>query len=175
MSDGDAFYGGIMLHGNSGNGRLRVAPRVVRQICTNGMTHATDEVGKSCVYWRDPDGRVRGEMELAFEAGLTREAVGGVVQRLAALTEIPAAEPIEALARQGVRVPRGAHERVRRIFRRDGDDSLYGALNALTETARDAQTVAERIRLESEAGRSVLVKRPVPAKSHHAPYHARRV
>ncbi len=152
VAENDRFFAGVCLSGNAQQGTLHVAPRVVRQVCTNGMVAVTNETGAHGVFSRDGKGGVAGDVGEAVEAGLSCETVDAVVERMKALRAKEARDSIEALEQEGVLIPASAWEQVRRVYAENEDRTAYGAFNALTQTARDAARVSRRVRLETCAG-----------------------
>ncbi|MDJ0975538.1 MAG: hypothetical protein QNJ98_13840 [Planctomycetota bacterium] len=152
VSEGDLFFAGVALAANAIDGTVAVAPRVVRQVCANGMVQVTHLTGQRSIFRCDADGTSEGVLANAIRAGLSQENVTAVAHTLRPLTAIRVRKPFEALAERGVVVPESAVERVQNVFEENGDPTVYGALNALTQTARDATDVAERMELETRAG-----------------------
>ena len=152
VSQGDLFHGGFLLSGDGRDGTMTVVPRLVRQVCLNGLTQVTDQASDACTFRIDGEGRSYGELDPVLALGIARENVHTVVERMRQLQRKRAEDAVAALEREGARVPAWAHARVRAVFAANQDPTAYGALNALTQTARDAATIAERACLEVAAG-----------------------
>jgi hypothetical protein len=173
VARGDLFFAGVCLSGDAGEGTITIAPRMVRQLCSNGLIAVTGMTGEKNLYVREPSGLTRGTIEGAVETGLSREAVRAVASQMQHLQARPVAEPVTALARHAVDVPHHARSRVLRVFRENRVRTLYGALNAMTQVARDARSVSERVDLETRAGfvlgQGARLLVPTPSVAEEAP------
>ncbi len=152
VRQGDGLFGGVLFTGNLETEECRVSPRVVRVICANGCVVPTSEVDEASEYVRESAFEETGDLAEAVRTGLSGRCVDVATDCLRTATEIPVRDPIRALREHMVPVPARDEASVRRVFRRQGEPTLFGAFNALTETARDTEDVRERVALERLAG-----------------------
>jgi hypothetical protein len=153
---GDAVIGGLLVAGHATRDECRVSPRILRVVCGNGAVLPTREVCEEGEYVRATDLPPTGSIEEAVRVGLSGRRLDGVVEGLRTLAEMPAGNLREAFLPFGIAVPSRHEDAMRRRFLRGGDPTVYGAFNALTETARDARDPRTREALERLAGRLVL-------------------
>lgn len=144
-----------------GSDPVRVWPRLMRQVCANGTLVCLSEfeahVGAAGV-------------EEAIQRCFSPARYESVLQELREMRRTLVENPLAYLGElrdiHGRQAPYLLHgERIERQFWSDGDDSLYGLLNAVTATARNIPDWRERLDLEEFAGRLVGPPRPVPSRS----------
>lgn len=169
---GDKVQAGVEISNSEvGRGSLVVRPYILRLDCLNGMTtkiavrkyHAGRRVEES----EDALGIFRDETlaqdDKAFfmkAADMARAALdditfGQIVEQLRATTEGERiVEPVAAVEVLGKRLDltEGETQTVLSFLKADGDMSRWGAINALTETAKQAATFNRLVDLEAKAG-----------------------
>lgn len=172
---GDFVQAGVEISNSEvGRGSLTVSPWVLRLDCLNGMTSKVAirkyHAGRRVEETEDVLGIYRDETlaqdDKAFfmkAADMARAALSGVtfgriVEQLKATTlGERIAEPVaavEVLAKR-LDLTEGEGQTVLSFLRADGDMSQWGAINALTETAKQATTFNRLAELEEKAGELV--------------------
>lgn len=160
VAPGDGFQIGFAAM-RSGDARVRLWPRLLREVCTNGSLVAVGE-------FQHHDGA---------------EGIGEAAERcfVAAQYE-PVLRALEEARKTTVRSARETMDEFQRIahrpelfrrylarfqeqFEEAKDDSLYGLMNAVTATAREVDDWDERLDLEEFAGALARLRRPVPSRS----------
>jgi len=170
---GDMVRAGVEISNSEvGSGALQVRPYILRLVCMNGMVsnvalrryhtgarveETEDELG---IY---SDETLKADDKALFmkaadlvRASLTEASFATIVDRLRDLTatdEIQA--PVAAVQVLGDRLDltEGERERVLTQLVKGADLSQWGAINALTETAKDAESFDRLVELEEAAGR----------------------
>ena len=169
---GDPVQAGVMIKNSEvGHGSLSVQPFVYRLICLNGMVSMSAvrhyHVGKRAE--TDDTLRVLSDATMRLDDEAFFSAVADVVtaavsettfnlivdQLRAARTGERIAKPVEAVERIAKRfaLTEGEGESVLRHLIEGGDLSAYGALNAVTRAAHDADSYDRSTELEEIGGR----------------------
>lgn len=167
---GDIITAGAAFTGCTATGAWSIEPRVYRVRCRNG---AMSELGVShapnvqALELSEVSEVTEGEVQAFVHFALSGRDAAAKLRRVAESATMPAADPVEGLAEVGVRVPETQVERVRANFESEGDRTVYGAFNALTRAARDAETTTERVGIERCAGALLLA--PVLEPKGHTP------
>lgn len=144
-----------------GDGPVRAWPRLFRQVCSNGSIVSIEAL--------EPHHGVVG----IGEAVGRFMAIGfyeSAVEALRAMRATAAPDPREYM--DELQRIRGLTSSMRirilsaqEAIELEGDDSLYGLMNAITATARDVDDWRERLALEEFAGSLARLRRPVPHRS----------
>jgi hypothetical protein len=178
IKKGDAVQAGVEISNSEiGHGSLQVKPYILRLVCLNGMTtqvalrkyHTGARIEES----EDMLGIFRDEtlkqddkvlfMKAAdlVRASLTEVSFNQIVQQLreAADTD-PIQAPVAAVQvlSQKLDLTEDEGQSVLSFLASGGDLTQWGAVNALTEAAKDAETFGRLAELEAKAG--VLVEMP---------------
>jgi len=169
---GDTVQAGVEISNSEvGRGSLTVSPWILRLDCLNGMTSKVAirkyHAGRRIEETDDVLGIFRDETiaqdDKAFfmkaadmaRAALSDITFGRIVEQLrATATGEQIAEPVAAVQVLSKRLDltEGEGQSVLNFLRADGDLSQWGAINALTETAKQATTFNRLAELEEKAG-----------------------
>ncbi len=164
---GDRLRAGVALR-TQGTCVL-VHPYVFRVVCRNGeiLPRTLDTCSvERLEAWAGagPCEEVLAQVRRAVRASADATAFARAVQGMRAAAEVEADELLEVLSALPRVLGRAVVESVLERFDREGDRTLFGLINAVTSTARDAPDPETRWRLEElgggiAAGR-VIVPRP---------------
>lgn len=121
---------------------LAVVPRYVRKVCSNGTVAATGGgVGRSV----EPH-----ELGAAIRACLDPGGFEAAIERFRGAAEIRVDDVADLVLAAGTRV---TASELRAAAVRDGDRSLWGAINAATALAHDEERWSRRLDREADAAR----------------------
>ncbi|MDJ0973759.1 MAG: hypothetical protein QNJ98_04810 [Planctomycetota bacterium] len=145
---GDELLSGAYLYADLRRNTVTIGPRFVRPARWSAFSL--------------PGTRIEpGDDVARILRGSALERVRRVVGALSGLTWIPVDEPVEALAALGIHVPAARRELYQRAFASGRERTLYAALCALADLARDEGALDHRLRLERLAGDAVLACAPL--------------
>ncbi|WP_369228409.1 DUF932 domain-containing protein (plasmid) [Streptomyces sp. R39] len=159
--------GFVITNSEVGSGRYAITPRIVAQVCGNGMTITKDAFGKVHIGARMDEGIIKysedtQEKNLALITAQTRDAVAtfmntGYVQRK--ITEIEReagreitspAEAVEVVAKQ-LRFSDSVRDSVLNHFIKGGQTTAGGIMQAITATAQTLDDGDAAYELETQA------------------------
>ena len=146
----DIVQGGVSLRNSEvGDGVLSVALSIFRLVCLNGMIAPVDlfgyrrrHIGKRVENAEQHDAStVIAATHTILESVEAGDAFGQFMDRVNASTQkVMHKNWISKLARNKASVSKSEQAQIEDNFVRDGDTSLWGAVNAITYTAHTAST-----------------------------------
>jgi len=165
------FSGFVISNSETGAGAFTIVPRLVVQVCRNGMTINADAMRHVHLGARLEDGPVRWSAEthdknLALVTSQTRDAVSTfldvdyVTAKLGELTETASAEirhpekTIQLVAKQ-LKFTIDQQEEILRHFIRGGDLTAGGVLHAVTSAAQTVDDADVAYEMEGQALRAM--------------------
>lgn len=165
------FAGFVLSNSETGGGAFQITPRLVVQVCNNGLTmtkdamravHLGGKMDEGVIRWSDETQR----KNLDLVASQARDAVATfldvdymtmVIDRIEAQAEVELAKPAEAVQLVGQRL-RFSEERTAGIldhFIRGGQVTAGGLLNAVTSYAQSIEDADEAMEMEAQAVRAM--------------------
>ena len=152
---------GFVLKNNEvGLGGLEVAPRLWREVCSNGM------VIEEFVYRKiHLGGALEGAAREILEQSIyhaVQHALGSmprVVEALNSAQQEPEANPLQRLSVIGEKADLSEDQRLRLVaaFGQESEATRHGVVQAVTATARDSAAVPDRQRLEALGGKLLMM------------------
>lgn len=152
---GDAWLGGAILTADIPKGTCTVTARLVRLACTNGLVLPLNTADGVPSYERGPSGRTGGSIEETVDRSFSNQLIDRTVEALVPTAGWHVTDPVATLTQFGAALEPEAAAAVRRAFELAEDHTVYGAFNALTQTARDLLDLRKRLGLEKTAGHLV--------------------
>ena len=157
----DVYRMGFVLKNNEvGLGGLEVAPRLWREVCSNGM------VIEEFVYRKiHLGGALEGAAREILEQSIyhaVQHALGSmprVVEALNSAQQEPEANPLQRLSVIGEKADLSEDQRLRLVaaFGQESEATRHGVVQAVTATARDSAAVPDRQRLEALGGKLLMM------------------
>jgi hypothetical protein len=164
---GDAVRGGVALH--TFDEFVDVHPFIFRQVCTNGAVMAealqSQRIRRvEVAALSEMITAVREDVRAAIRACAAPTAFADAAAAMRRSTGHPASVLINRLPRLGA-MPRSDVaafvDRVMGRFERQGDESAFGLINAVTSLARDTKDPVRKWRLEELGGTMLALIPPV--------------
>lgn len=153
IREGDAFLGGAVFTADLSRGACTVSARLVRLVCANGLVLPLRTESGVQAYERSPMGDTSGSIEETVHAAFSGHVLQKSVRPLGPAASWHVTDPLATLAQFGAQLDDEIRVRVLEVFKAAADDTVYGAVNALSQTARDTMNVRKRLELETKAGR----------------------
>jgi len=153
IREGDAFLGGAVFTADLAQGSCTVSARLVRLVCANGMVLPLRAEEGVQAYERSPMGDARGSIEEAVHRAFSGEVLQKSVRPLGQAASWHVTDPLATLTQFGVALDDETAASVLDVFKSAEDKTVYGAVNALSQTARDTLNLRKRLDLETKAGR----------------------
>ena len=153
IREGDAFLGGAVFTADLSRGVCRVSARLVRLVCANGMILPLRAAEGLQTYERLLTGDTQGSIEETVHAAFSGKVLQQSVRPLGPSASWHVVDPLATLAQFGVALDEETSRRVLQAFKTAADATVYGAVNALSQTARDTHNLRKRLDLETQAGR----------------------
>jgi hypothetical protein len=172
--DRPMVWGGLVAsNSETGGGAWSITPRIVQEICTNGMTRARDSVrsvhvggklAEGIIDWSEQTRQaevdlIRGQARDAVMQFLSVDYVQSWVDELQELTTIKVDKPVDAVqivARQ-LSFGEKAADEILAWFIDGADTSAWGLVQAVTAWAQDTDDVEAAIAAEAGALDAALV------------------
>jgi len=153
IRQGDAFLGGAVFTADLQRGTCGVSARLVRLVCANGLVlPLCQEHGVQC-YERTPTGDAHGSIEETIHAAFSGQVLQRGVRPMGPAASWHVTDPLASLAQFGVELKDELAQQLLKVYVAAGDETVYGAVNALSQTARDTSDPRKRLELETLAGR----------------------
>jgi len=121
-------------------------------VCANGMVLPLRAEEGVQTYERSPMGDTRGSIEETVHCAFSGQILQQSVRPLGAAAAWHVTDPIATLAQFGVVLDEEIAGRVLEAFKSGEDETVYGTVNALSQTARDTLNLRSRLGLETKAG-----------------------
>lgn len=169
---GDAVRGGVALH--TIGDLVDVHPFIFRQVCTNGAVMAealqSQRVRRvEVAALSEMITAVLDDVRAAIRACAAPTAFADAAGTMRRATGHPASVIIDMIPWLGRMSGRDVDEFVRLVmgrFERQGDESAFGLINAVTSIARDTRDPERKWRLEELGGTMLALIPPVPKSRH---------
>lgn len=152
IREGDAFLGGAVFTADLSRGTCAVSARLVRLVCANGMILPPRAAEGVQAYERSPLGDTRGSIEETVRSAFSGQVLQQSVHLLGPAASWHVTYPLATLAQLDVALDEETARRVLEEFQASDDYTVYGTVNALSQTARETANLRKRIDLETQAG-----------------------